>query len=53
MHESGGIFLKGHFGGSFFGSFFVSSLGVIFWGHFWGNFGGLGVVLPKSCLEIL
>ena len=52
MHESGGIFLKRNFGGSYFGSFFGSYLGVIFGGHFWGNFGGLGVVLTRSCLEI-
>ena len=52
MHESEGIFLKGHFGGSFFWSFFGIYLGVIFGGHFWSHFEGLGVVLPRSCLEI-
>ena len=29
-----------------------SYLGEIFVGNFWGHFGGLGVVLPGSCLEI-
>ena len=48
MHESGGIFLKGNFGGSFLGSFFW----VIFRGLFWGHFGGIGVVLPRFCLTI-
>ena len=43
MHESGGIFLKGHFGGSFFGSF----CWVIFGGHFWGSF--LGSFLGVRC----
>ena len=37
---------------SFIGSFFGSYFGVSFGGNFWGNFRGLGVVLPRSCLEI-
>ena len=49
--NQGDLFV-GSFGGSFGGPFFGSYLGVILGGHFGGHFGKLGVVLPRSCLEI-
>ena len=53
MHESGGSFLRVILEGNFFSNFFGSYFGVILGVHYWGHFGGLGVVLPTSCLEML